>query len=156
MRYYTLLAVLFSAVLFIGGCKKKDDPSLKDVLSSHSWKVTAHTSDPALVINGTNYGTDVFSQLAIYKTCVKDNLFYFESNGNYRIEEGASKCNDTDPVINESGTWTLTSDEKTLSTTANGQRTEYTILEKSSDKIIASYLFVNGGVSYKQTITFSK
>lgn len=152
MRYYTLLAVLFSAVLFVGGCKKKDDPSAKEVLTSHSWKITAHTSDPAL---GT-FGTDIYAQLAIYPSCTKDNIFYFESNGNYRQEEGASKCNDTDPVIKESGTWTLTSDEKTLSITAGGDRTEFTVVEKSSDKIVGTYLLINGGVSYKQTITFSK
>ncbi|MEJ1929326.1 DUF5004 domain-containing protein [Nostoc sp. NIES-2111] len=154
MRYYTLLAVLFSAVLFIGGCKKKDDPSRKELIA-RTWKLTAQTSDPSLPLGGSQL-TDVYSQL---RTCFKDNTYIFESSGSYRSEEGASKCNDSDPVIVESGTWTLSSDEKTLSvTTANGNsRTEYTIVSISSSEMKATYIFNLQGstLNYKQSVTFT-
>lgn len=158
MRYYTLLAVLFSAVLFIGGCKKKDDPSLRDIMLGSKWKLTAATIDPPLTIAGSPV-SNIYTQEAIIPSCRRDDITIFTSDGKYTIEEGATRCSPTDPTINESGDWTISSDAKSVRLVPTGQAaTNYTVISASSGelKLSAPASVTGSTVSYTISYTFSK
>jgi len=46
--------------------------------------------------------------------CQKDNELSFQSTLNYLIDEGATKCNSSDPQIFQQGTWYFTRNETRL------------------------------------------
>jgi len=156
MRYYTLLAVLFSAVLFVGGCKKKDDPSRKDLLTSGNWKLTAWTSDPPVSFTGGAPATDQYAQL---KSTDKDDLYIFTSDGKLVRDEGPTKENGANQIV-ATGTWTLSTTGEVISTTltytSNNAtvNTEFTIKEISGSKLVASFTVAGAGTNFVQTQTF--
>jgi hypothetical protein len=110
------------ALLFIGGaiafaaCKKKDDSttttpskSKKDYLIEGKWQI----SDMPMTISyttplGTN--TQNINQYDSMQACEKDNFVKFLTSGKIWNDEGATKCNSSDPQVDSSSTWTLNSD----------------------------------------------
>jgi hypothetical protein len=53
---------------------------------------------------------DIFPQL---DACITDNYFTFKKNGQFEMNEGTAKCDDTDPQSDVTN-WQLTQDEKNL------------------------------------------
>ena len=87
-------------VLLAFGCKK-DDPTLIEVLQSGKWKIA-----------GVKFnGTDAISSI---EACELDNFTRYNTDNTYVVDEGATKCDSTDPQINEEGTYSISTDEKTL------------------------------------------
>jgi hypothetical protein len=48
------------------------------------------------------------------KPCELDDIYRFNSNKTFTVEEGATKCNTTDPQIKESGPWRFNAAETKL------------------------------------------
>ena len=90
---------------------KKDEPgksvSKTDLLTTGSWKMVAYQVDD----NGDGvFESDIFSQ---FDACFTDNFYTFKANGQFEMNEGAAKCDDTDPQTDVRG-WQFTQDEKNL------------------------------------------
>ncbi len=96
-----LICVIFS-------CKKDETPT--QILQKHNWLITGETISPAVNINGTNI-TDVY---VLLNACARDNFIHFNSDKTITQDEGASKCNTTDPQTKVAGKWDLSSDAKNL------------------------------------------
>jgi hypothetical protein len=98
------LPMLLLTLIAIAGCGK--DPVLtKADLLAKTWKYKSFTAAAgALTI-------DVMSQL---KPCELDDIYRFNSNKTFSVEEGATKCNTTDPQIKESGPWRFNAAETKL------------------------------------------
>ena len=82
---------ILAAVMLISivGCKKDlAEKGKAEILTNGSWRLTGHT-----FYSITNT-VDIY---ATYAPCEKDNIFHFNNNGTLDIEEGASKCDSTDP-----------------------------------------------------------
>lgn len=143
------LLTIFALVLLIGACKK-DEKSTTELLVDHQWRITAFTSDPAVDWTGTGVlVTDVFSQ---FEACEKDDLTIFKSGGVVNFDEGAIKCDPSNPQT-ETGTWALSADEKTL--TVEGDSYEIVTLNENTLKI--KYLEDPGPgfPKYTYTVTFT-
>ena len=83
-------------------CKKDDDNSGGTVSIVGDWIQIGATEDGI-----STWETD-------YDDCEKDDITTFQSDGKYVIDEGATKCDPNDPQISDSGTYSLSSDQKQL------------------------------------------
>jgi hypothetical protein len=87
--------LILSFLLIMFSCTHKSDPQPSQAtLLVGTWKLTALT--------GNNQ--DAYSTL---QDCEKDNLTIFGKDGTYTENEGATKCNQTDPQVIQTGTWSL-------------------------------------------------
>jgi hypothetical protein len=101
---------LIAIVAFsMGSCKK--DKTVTELLTDSAWKITALSVDPAIDIDGN--GTLVKDLYAQYETCDKDDLTIFKAGGVLTNDEGALKCDSSNPQTT-TGTWLLSADEKTI------------------------------------------
>ena len=93
-KTFTLLCTLLLALVFIGtSCKKDDEKTSKDYLTAHDWKLTS------VKIGGIASTLD---------DCDKDDSVTFHDDGEYHSDEGATKCEPTDPQ-ETTGTWSISS-----------------------------------------------
>ncbi|HTF82095.1 MAG TPA: hypothetical protein VL947_10230 [Cytophagales bacterium] len=125
--------------------KKASDPvpsnaQTKAYLTSGSW-ITVKTTIK-------KRGTDVDSLSSTPTACEADNFSTWKSDGSYTIDEGALKCNASDPQI-EHGDYTLSDDGKTL--IDNDLPIPFQILEVSDTKLVLKV-----AVLYTQIIELKK
>jgi hypothetical protein len=149
MKLKSILS-LCSIVFILNACSKKDEPAAvtKTTLISKSWLLTAATVTPA--INGQT------NLLAGSTTCDLDDLYVFVSNGNYTLEEGATKCNASDPQIYERGTWRFLNNETQLETTATGSTASVANLtELTATRMVQTAVENISGTNYTVTYTFT-
>lgn len=66
--------------------------------------------------------------------CETDNIFTFNSDGNYTMNEGVTKCDYDDPS-QVSGLWTFSDDYTKLFVYANNIQTMYTVISLSADRL---------------------
>jgi hypothetical protein len=115
-------------------CKKDDSSSAgttttkTTILAEQSWKFNNAGLDPNK--DGT-IDADVSDQVP---ACLKDNSVTFSTNGNGSVDEGATKCNTTDPQT-LAFTWSFSSNETMINITGNaiaGKGGQYKILALSN------------------------
>jgi len=104
-QIYTLLALLLFAFV---GCKKdsaspSSNSSKTSIITSKSWRVTNLKVSLGSVV--------LLDQLQGMPACELDNVIKFATAGTYSVEEGATKCDPSDPNIVDNGTWKLESNE---------------------------------------------
>lgn len=138
------LATAAIAAIAFSGCKK-DSESNTDKLTDKNWKMTALTVDPA--IGGI---TDVYAQIP---SCSQDDLTKFLDNNSVNFDEGATKCNSSDPQTTN-GTWSWNSDETVLSITESGSTESYTIISLGSSEMKAKWTDNSSGIVETYTVTF--
>jgi hypothetical protein len=73
------------------------------------------------MVNAANVETEMFS--TFFEACRQDNLMQFAADGTYKEDEGATKCNSSDPQTYDSGTWTISADETKMTLTPAGEST---------------------------------
>jgi hypothetical protein len=103
---YVVMLILTTSVFILSSCKKEDDPvtpatDFKALLQDKKWK---------LIKQEVN-GVDFFFQL---DKCSQDDLRIYNANGTVTQDEGVTKCISTDPQQSSDGTWTLSTDGKSL------------------------------------------
>ena len=103
-KFTTLLLCITCTTIFFSCSKDDNDNKTKtktELLMAGPWKYTAVVSNPAYDWNGDgNSSTDI---LSLMHPCEKDDLENYKASGVFEINEGATKCDPTDPQ-----TWTLT------------------------------------------------
>jgi len=95
-------------LLNLFSCTKEED-SASDILQSKSWVIIKWTVSPGVDIGGGNIITDITSFQA---SCVRDNIISFKSDHTVSRDEGATKCEASDPQVKADGTWDLSFDGK--------------------------------------------
>jgi hypothetical protein len=119
--------LLLCAVLLATSCSKDDEtPSRKAILTAKAWKI----SKVEVKVNGTTSDFTVF----FLEDCNKDNSFTFQENGTYKDDVGTDDCDGDE--ANSTGTWSLSSDEKTLTITTDGDAETWNINSIDSNKIV--------------------
>ena len=139
--------------LVLASCKKDETVialTKTQILCGKNWKVTTLTVDPArpYVLFGPNV-TDWYAQR---DACVNDNLYYYNSDGTMKLDEGATKCNTSDAQT-MSGTWTFNTDQTVITQTIGSNTTSYKIVELSVTTMKATYVETVLGTTYTFTIT---
>lgn len=121
-------------MLVLFSCKK-DEKSKSDLLiDGGCWK---HTKSEA-------YNTDNSTwENVIIDACDNDDCLTFNSGGTLTFDEGAIKCDPTDPQTS-SGSWTLSSDETTLTLVDNAFPIQLPskIIELTADKMVIEIEFL--------------
>jgi hypothetical protein len=157
-------ALLFcSALLILGAsCKKNDDNnsnpnsnSKQSLLTNGKWKITASTATFDLG-NGMTQSGDLFS---IMQPCQKDNLYIFNTDHTTTADEGASKCNATDPQSSTGGNWQLLNNDTQLSMQdpTNPVLTSVSadIIQLDNSKMILKYTTAINGIQAVTTTTYA-
>ncbi|WP_448530035.1 hypothetical protein [Raineya sp.] len=153
MKKSSFLSTLFLALLILGGfsaCKKKTkDPSPQEKILG-KWRMTAWT------LRASN-STTVFDLYAITEPCEKDNYLEYKNGGVIVQNEGATKCSPSDPQ-EETGSYSLSADGKTLTITFGGNTTNFEVLEltTTTKKLKTTEVDNNTGITYTMEVSFSK
>lgn len=156
LRLCLILAV--ACIIPISSCKK-DKEEVKtntDLLTQHTWKMSAVTVDPSFpILNDQGeiigYTNDLYSQLP---DCSKDDTQKYNSNGSYIYDEGDTKCSPDDPQTS-TGSWVFNPSETTITETdSQGDTFSYDVIELNDNTLKVSYSFQDGSVTYTFTVTF--
>jgi len=119
-------------------CKKDTQKSKTDLLTQSSWKIVKTEADP---------GTGIYENEPI-DDCQKDDAIKLNADHTYATSVGV-KCDPSDE--NETGAWSLSPDEKTLTVDSDPATIE--TLDDNSLVVMTSDVF--GGVTYRYRVTFS-
>jgi hypothetical protein len=142
-----LMTVVATGLLFTG-CNKDDDKKNSELIVG-SWKLTAMTVSPALPF----VGSDVYGFL---DACDKDDVLIFETGGVVKSDEGATKCDTSDPQTT-TDSYAFNPDQTILTYTDKyGDSYSVTVVELSGSKFVGTYVEDDSGVAYTYTLTFTK
>lgn len=116
-----LLLIALIAIVFYG-CKKDEEPGFnKDFLTDKQWQpISAKDSDGPIII----------------VDCSKDDLLKFETNGTFTYGPGIIKCDQSETI--EGGTYSLSSDGKSITLNVEGVTGVHTIVELTATKFVWS------------------
>lgn len=134
---YALLTFLFFGTVLLS-CKKEEVRQTVDKkeLLSNKWAVSdVKNAEGISVIN-----------LPVPKiVCLKDNIFTLNVDNSYAIEEGEEIC---DPSSAGTGTWNLSTDEKTLqfNPSVGDEPLIFDLLEVTSTTLRIAYLLTDSGI----------
>ncbi|MEI9918590.1 MAG: DUF5004 domain-containing protein [Bacteroidota bacterium] len=133
--------LLFVVVMI--ACSKDDDAkvNVSAVLTSktNGWVFTS-------ILVGS---ADLFQY---YEDCDKDDATIFASAGTYTVSNTV-KCDDSESAISDSGTWSLSSDQKTLTITDDAGPETLTILEVDDSHLKATLSGDIDGTAVTATVT---
>jgi len=137
------VVVCISGMSLLASCHKDDPQPTKTELLTRSWSI----------VKGTVSGIEVPDfELA----CVKDNLWIFSKGGAFNEDEGATKCDPTDPQSIETGKWALANNDTLLKVTdVAGDETDFTIGVLSSTTLGLTFTEVLNGISVQVSLTLA-
>lgn len=105
------LILAASILSLVVSCKKDKDPTRTEMLTNGKWKLTAQTISPAFDWDGDgDVDTDLY---LIMDACTKDDYAVFRTDGTVEENEGASKCDASDPQ-SEILPWSLKNNDMIL------------------------------------------
>ncbi|MEO7394817.1 MAG: lipocalin family protein [Chitinophagaceae bacterium] len=148
-KQFTYLVTLIVITLFIfSSCKKENNNTTQtktktQLLTQSTWKFSGATVS----------GTDVSGFL---QACQKDNILTFIAAGTGTIDEGASKCNSSDPQ-STAFTWNFQSNETILfisATLFTGGSSNFTIVTLTETQLIVSQIITVSGSPQNAVVTF--
>lgn len=156
--------VLLLGITTIISCNKKSDPALTSeqlIATAKGWKLSAGTINPPIQIPGAPAGTPGISDFynLFLESCEKDDITFFNANGQIKIDEGGTKCDPSDPQIKLEGTWAFNSGKTAINVTpASGTGDLYTLtiseLNATTLKITQPFDFGTGSMS-NLTLTYT-
>lgn len=113
------LLTLSIAIALFASCKKDSSTpagSKESILTSKKWKITASTTN-------VDYGNGVvlpFDLFAMMPACQQDNIYSFLPDHTTLMDEGALKCDPSDPQQTAGGSWQLVNNETQLQSDLQG------------------------------------
>lgn len=149
IRSTALLILITVLVVGIGSCKKDTAAVAKsktELLTQSNWKIVKEESK-----TGTGAWVDNTSTLA----CEKDNNIVFRTNATLELNEGATKCNPTDPQISGTGTWSFLTSETQLQVVVTGSPSAfiYSLDQLDENTLVISRSETIGGITESERIT---
>lgn len=130
-----LMAVMVSAI----SCKKNKDT----VTIVGKWKQTSGKYTPTYLGE-----SDYF---AGYTSCEKDDIIEFKADNTYELNEGASKCDPSDPQVILTGSFTVDANLTTI--TIAGQSSKIVL---TSNTLTVTNTFLDAGITYNDISTYSR
>jgi hypothetical protein len=90
--------VFIILTLMAFACKKEDTTSLTKELAKSRWQKTQ------ILISADSIVDTIPTIVVVSPTCKSDNIWSFDANNNtFTLDEGASKCDVSDPQIKDQG-----------------------------------------------------
>ncbi|MBD0258763.1 MAG: lipocalin family protein [Cytophagales bacterium] len=154
---FALLIAIFS-LFTLASCDKNKDPKAKskeDMLTEKKWKTTAFTINPGIL--DPESGTVITDFYAQYDDCDKDDYVQFMKNGQFISDQGATRCDASDPQT-ETGTWVFIGDKTKITITSSGSSYTADVLELTDNNVKLQYTVKNPntGVNYTFSETLTK
>ncbi|SRR6266404_3007304 len=146
MKLLTSIVAILLLFFFLSACKKSSPASAKtktELITQSSWKFD----------NAKVGGTDVS---AFLQTCQKDNILVFASAGTGSLDEGATKCNSSDPQTS-SFTWNFASNETVLHVSTvlfTGGSSDFNIVTLNDTQLVLSQNITVSGSTQNAVVTF--
>jgi hypothetical protein len=139
-------AVLLVSVLIAGKCKKDEapEPTKTELITKASWKF-----NKALLAGGADITT-------LIPACQRDNVANFASNGTGTNDEGASKCQPSDPQTTNF-TWNFQSNESILFVSTplfTGGSSNFTLVSLTATELVLSQTITLMGSPQTVTVYF--
>ncbi len=150
-----LLFGFAALTLIFSSCKKDDSGSgsgTRATLTTGMWKMTASS---AVVEYPAPIGTQAVDVYSVIRSCEQDNLYRFNEDGTITSDEGATKCDASDPQQKSAGTWTLNGDQTKLTMTASGQNITADITTINSSTLVVKYVTNYNNMSATTTTTYA-
>lgn len=156
-----------SSIFFLlSSCAKKTEylQASDDIVGSSKkldntrWKLTAETS----IVETANQPNITRNDFIDYDECELDDIIIYKPNNILAMDQGATKCFDSDPQLADVGVWTLSSDEKTLTvTTTDGNLfglgpLKLTVLQLNNSTLKYQYFYIINNVKTTTTSTYTK
>lgn len=154
-----LFVLTLSLTVVLSSCKKDKDvaPQTRtELLTNSNWKMTASTVSPEVPIyndegNIIGMSGDEYAQM---EPCFKDDFTKFSTDYTVIFDEGATKCDASDPQTT-SGTWAFKTNETILTVSEDGFTMDLKILEITQSTLKLQYSDTYDTETYTYTITFS-
>lgn len=147
------LLLLVAGASTIVSCKKDVKENMQktktELLTTGSWKRTSFVSDPAYDWYGD--GTFATNLLSIMYPCELDNFETYYADGTWELNEGPTKCDELDQQA-RTLPWAFAENETKL--VFNGFD-EYILVELTATTLTLGQAFLQNGVLYQQTQTYS-
>ncbi len=163
MKRLTLLACTAASLLLTAACKKDQTtpqpttPTPEQQLVDKTWVLTGVTVDPGLQ---TTTGTTVTNIYQFIPACTKDDTQQFLTGGVFKSDEGATKCDPSDPQT-VTGSWALakSGNDTSLTMTVSGTTLHMKVLTLSDTQLQVSTqedVFGIGTTANTYTLTYAK
>lgn len=148
----TLATFAVVSSIIIAACSKDDNntpQSAEAILTTNRWQLTAATA----TIPGS---TITFNAYDTIPACIKDNFYIFASGGTVTIDEGASKCDESDPQTT-TGNWQLLNNNTQLKTIdpITGGNTVANVVKLSSSSLVLQDTITISGITVGGTLTLT-
>lgn len=155
LAFLPRLILLFSFPLFFLQCNKEDPPPTSAELLLGNWGITADTWSPAYDLFGN--GQKITDAYALMEACERDNIFIFKASNIGELNEGATKCDPTDPQT-VPFTYLLKNNNTQLNISISEQGItiglDFGILQLDATTLKLTTSTVENGVTYTNTQTF--
>lgn len=147
-RLISIASLLILIAILHINCGKDDNPppaakTKTELISNASWKFSDAT------VNG-------LSVKGFLQACQKDNILTFLSAGTGTADEGAAKCDPSDPQTNPF-TWSFQTNETVLFVSTpffTGGNSTFTIVSLTETELVVSQNITISGSSQNAIITF--
>jgi hypothetical protein len=156
-----ILTAIGASLLFVA-CKKDDslpDPNNNNnnnntnaTLTTGSWKMVSSTS---VIEYPAPAGTQTVDLFALMQSCVQDNLYIFKTDNTTMSDEGATKCNASDPQQKTAGTWALINNNTKLQITENSTSITADILTLNNSVLEIRYVTTYGSINSTTTTKYT-
>lgn len=148
----TLAIFAVVSSIIIAACSKDDNntpQSAEAMLTTNRWQLTAATA----TIPGSTITFDAYDTIP---ACIKDNFYTFAAGGSATVDEGASKCDPSDPQTT-TGNWQLLNNNTQIKTIdpVTGQSTTLGIVALTSSKLILQDTVTLSGITVNGTLTLT-
>lgn len=153
------LLILASVTLLFSACSKKDDNNGGGVtgaasnLTTGKWIITSSTS---IVQYPNPIGPKTIDLWATFTACQKDNQYIFNTNNTNTTDEGATRCNPSDPQQITGGTWSLSNNNTVLTLTDGSTTVVSNVLTLDNANLKLQYENTISGITAKTTTTYVK
>lgn len=154
MTRFTLISIV---VFTLFSCKKENNSTDENsiaIITDAMWKLSS--SIAVSTYTGGSFETDLLDGLPVCKT---DNLFQFNPNNTFTIDEGATKCSPSDPQVRaNTGTWSVSNNIMTITDSSNPAFGTLTaeIISISSSSFTLRYVTTGSGITSTTTTVYIK
>lgn len=147
------LASLIITSLMVGCHDKKDDVAPGETIKfkDKKWQTVSVTIDPGYDFDKDGkLETDITKLIA--EPCEIDDIMTFQSDQKISYDEGATKCDPSDPQTTTDGTWSFDNATKMLTEQdADGVKTSYKVVLDDGENLKLADSEMLDKVEYKMT-----
>ena len=162
MKRFAITTLALASLLATACTKDKETPkpapTTEQMLSANTWHMTAVTANPGLQ---SNTGAIVTNIYPFIPSCTKDDTQQFVTGGQFRADEGVSKCDASDPQT-VTGNWSTSKSgsDTSVNIVVNGSTLQFKLVSLNDSELKMSttddIFGIGTGSDVTYTLTYTK